>query len=311
MLYRSLSATLDRASISGEELVFFPHAHHVIFALLLQHPLSAKWTGSGEHFGFMNQPNAGYANFAVLVESLLPIIDAEGGDPDEVRDDVLRRAQSVFSNAVDEAMRSKMGLDGSGSEEAEGEADELWGEIEPILRSARGDWTLFWRQLTYAATQYPASRDGTDRSSDDYDGIMKVLLSEGATSPFYEDLDDETRSNLRVWIERWHKALTKCNAHASMKDGDDNRPPPEERMRLANPKYVLREWMLVQAYVKADPGKSPGNPFPARGGDYSGVHELFDLVRDPYGEGSKEMHEKYYRRAPYESLKAGGTAFMS
>ena len=32
----------------------------------------------------MNQPNAGYANFAVLVESLLPIIDVNGGDVDAV-----------------------------------------------------------------------------------------------------------------------------------------------------------------------------------------------------------------------------------
>ena len=29
-------------------------------------PLFAKWTGSGEHFAFMNQPGAGLANFAVL-----------------------------------------------------------------------------------------------------------------------------------------------------------------------------------------------------------------------------------------------------
>jgi uncharacterized protein YdiU (UPF0061 family) len=71
-------------------------------------------------------------------------------------------------------------------------------------------------------------------------------------------------------------------------------------MRLANPKYTLREWMLVEAYSKADPA-----------GDYSDVHELFGLIKDPYGEGSVDDHEKYYCRAPDESLRAGGTAFMS
>ncbi len=80
--------------------------------------------------------------------------------------------------------------------------------------------------------------------------------------------------------------------------------PPEERMRLSNPKYTLREWMLVDAYTKADGGK-----FIAA--DYSLVHELYNLAKDPYGEGSAESHEKYYRRAPDESLRAGGTAFMS
>ena len=81
----------------------------------------------------MNQPNAGYANFAVLVESLMPIIDAEGGDVDEVRDEILKKAQDVFSDAVDVAMRAKMGLQFGGPTDMNKEADELWGEIEPLL----------------------------------------------------------------------------------------------------------------------------------------------------------------------------------
>ena len=68
--------------------------------------------------------------------------------------------------------------------------------------------------------------------------------------------------------------------------------------------------MRGDAYTKADAGKSPGNPF-TLSGDYSGVHELFELIKDPYSEGTSENHKKYYRRAPDESLKAGGTAFMS
>ena len=97
------------------------------------HPLAAKWTGSGEHFGFMNQPNAGYANFAVLVESLMPIIDVNGGDVDEVRSNMLKKAQSVFSDAVHKVMRAKMGLVGDHLPDA---MDKLWGEMEPLLRLA-------------------------------------------------------------------------------------------------------------------------------------------------------------------------------
>ena len=269
----------------------------------LQHPLSAKWTGSGEHFGFMNQPNAGYANFGVLVESLLPIIDANGGDVDEVRDEMLTKAKSVFSDSVDVVMRSKMGLDG-GSALMDAEADELWGEIEPLLRIARGDWTLFWRQLTYVADEYSQAKS----DSSDYDGMVTKLLGDSDTYPFYDTLTDDNRATLRAWIEKWHKALTTCYQQSCEKSKDVS--PPEERMRLANPKYTLREWMLVDAYSKADSGKSPGNPFSVTG-DYSGVHELFELCNGPYAEGSDEMHKKYYRRAPDESLRAGGTAFMS
>ncbi|EED88344.1 predicted protein, partial [Thalassiosira pseudonana CCMP1335] len=261
----------DNCLVGGRTMDYGPFGFLDVY-----HPLSAKWTGSGEHFGFMNQPKAGYANFAVLVESLLPIIEANGGDADKVRDEMLKKAQTVFSEAVDNAMSSKMGIQ-VGPPEMAKEADELWEEIEPLLRGGRADWTLFWRQLTYVAAKYsPANEPSTD-----YDGMT-----------------------LRGWIERWYKALASSHTFASSQSTDTSLAPPEERMRLANPKYTLREWMLVEAYSKADAGKfMPG--------DYSGVHELYNLTMDPYGEGSPEAHKKYYRRAPDESLSAGGTAFVS
>ena len=257
----------------------------------------------------MNQPNAGYANFAVLVESLMPIIDAEGGDVDEVRDEMLKKAQDVFSDAVDVAMRAKMGLECGGPTDMNKEADELWGEIEPLLRIARADWTLFWRQLTYVAQKYSPTKWGTEEcDSSDYDGMLVMLLGDSDTNPFYDALSDENQATLRAWIEKWHNTLTKC--YQSNAKTSKEVILPEEVMRLANPKYTLKEWMLVEAYTKADAGKSPGNPFSVSG-DYTGVHELFQLIKDPYSEGTPDNHKKYYRRAPDESLRAGGTAFMS
>ncbi|KAL7546062.1 hypothetical protein ACHAWF_009545 [Thalassiosira exigua] len=292
----------DNCLVGGRTMDYGPFGFLDVY-----HPLSAKWTGSGEHFGFMNQPQAGYANTAVLVESLLPIVDANGGDVDEVRDEMLEKAQKIFTDAVDEAMRAKMGLVGGPDEMGE-EADELWGELEPLLRLARGDWTLFWRQLTYVAMSHSPKKMGKNDSAPDYDAMVKTLLGEGPTNPFYDPLTEENQATLRTWIEKWHKALCKCWDHTSKESKDA--ATPEETMFRSNPKYVLREWMLVEAYSKADPGKSPGNPFSVPG-EYSGVHELFELIKDPYGEGTAEFHEKYYRRAPDESLRAGGTAFMS
>ena len=274
----------------------------------MQHPLAAKWTGSGEHFGFMNQPNAGFANFAVLVESLMPIIDANQNDVNEIRDEILSKGQSVFADAVDDAIRTKLGLIGGASDTAK-EAIELWEEIEMLLRDARADWTLFWRQLTYVAHKYsPAKSEMGDSHWSDFDGMISTLLGEGNTYPFYDTLSDKNRIVLRAWIEKWHKALTSCYQYAARNSVDVT--PPEEIMRVANPKYTLKEWMLVDAYTKADSRTSKGNPFHVSG-DYSGVHELFELCKDPYGEGSAENHNKYYRRAPDEALQAGGTAFMS
>lgn len=256
----------------------------------------------------MNQPNAGFANFAVLVESLMPIFDANHKDVNEIRDEMLTKGQLVFSEAVDNAMRSKLGLTGGTSEMA-ADAVGLWRDIETLLREARADWTLFWRQLTYVAAKYsPAKSEVGDSNCSDYDGMLATLLGEGNTYPFYDPLSDENSTILRAWIEKWHKSLISFYQYAAGKSEDVT--PPEEIMRLANPKYILKEWMLVDAYTKADSGTSKGNPFYVSE-DYSGVHELFELCQDPYGEGTEENHKKYYRRAPDEALQAGGTAFMS
>ena len=71
-----------------------------------------------------------------------------------------------------------------------------------------------------------------------------------------------------------------------------------DRMRLASPKYIPREWMLVHAYDAAERG------------EYGPLHELHALLRRPYDE-QPEMVRRYYQRAPAGSDQQGGVGFMS
>ena len=130
-----------------------PNLLRIVFTLILltASPLSAKWTASCDHFGFMNQLKAGFANVAVLVESLLPIIDVNGSNADEIRDEILVKAQKVFSKAVNRAINSKLVLEVTPIEMAR-EVDKLWEEIEPSLRTARA------RQLTYVAAEFSPTK---------------------------------------------------------------------------------------------------------------------------------------------------------
>ena len=91
------------------------------------------------------------------------------------------------------------------------------------------------------------------------------------------------------WLREWRDA-----ADVAGRGADD----VAARMDRENPKYVLREWMLADAYTAAGEG------------DLSKVQELFDLVRRPYDE-QPDMDERYYQKAPEGAESKGGVAFFT
>jgi uncharacterized protein YdiU (UPF0061 family) len=284
------------------------------------HPLFAKWTGSGEHFGFLNQPSAGYANFAVLVSSVMPIIEAYSPTLDEAKkyqDEIMEKGQEIFQEKLMEALRSKMGF-----HPKDQSPDDLWSELESLIRANKTDWTLFWRQLMEVVKEYPIQGDINDVSTS-YNDMFETLCGNDevrqGSSPFYERLDQNAKLAFIDWIQKWRELLVasykETGPSRRLSQDDTKSLEPAERMRISNPKFVLREWMLVEAYTKASPSsiQSPLFPVSIKSGqaDESMVHELFELIKHPYDEGTDEQTNKYYRRAPDSALKAGGTAFMS
>ena len=72
-----------------------------------------------------------------------------------------------------------------------------------------------------------------------------------------------------------------------------------EQMKRSNPKYILREWLLVEAYQQA------------AAGSYGPLRELQDVVTNPYDEQSAEIEENYYRLRPQAFSNLGGVSIMS
>jgi uncharacterized protein YdiU (UPF0061 family) len=70
-------------------------------------------------------------------------------------------------------------------------------------------------------------------------------------------------------------------------------------MKRVNPKYSLREWLLVPAYQQAALG------------DYALLRELQEVMTQPYAEQTQEVEEKYYRLKPAEFSALGGVSHMS
>jgi uncharacterized protein YdiU (UPF0061 family) len=93
------------------------------------------------------------------------------------------------------------------------------------------------------------------------------------------------------WLDKWKSLISATTPEAR------NRLSRE--MKLINPKYTLREWFLVPAYTQAQKG------------DYTLIHELQEVMTDPYAENSSEIEEKYYRKKPSEFFEIAGISHVS
>ena len=251
--------------------------------MYFSNPLFAKWTGSGNHFGFLNQVSAGFANYGVLVESVGIVISAARGDdsPEAVEKEFMSRAEDLFRSETEKVFRTKLGF-----LDDQDVADDLWQTLDPLMRKSRTDWTVFWRRLTYVMKDFNDSEDYS-AMLDYLEGKDEKRIGAGA---FYQPIPKELREDWLSFLEDWRTALQSSGIGSS---------EAFDQMKMTNPKFVLREWMLVDAYTSA-----------ANDQEAETVN-LYSLTQKPYDEGTEFETEKYFRRAPDEALTTGGTAFMS
>jgi uncharacterized protein YdiU (UPF0061 family) len=79
----------------------------------------------------------------------------------------------------------------------------------------------------------------------------------------------------------------------------DLREKLSRRMKLVNPQYTMREWLVVPAYQQAAEG------------NYLPVRALQEVLTQPYAEQSEETREQYGRLKPFELFNLGGFSHYS
>jgi len=137
---------------------------------------------------------------------------------------------------------------------------DLFNELATLMMQTSVDYTIFFRELSLIP-----------------EGIKPLKKS------FYKNVNEELEERWTAWFEKWRLLVSRTS----------------EQMKRVNPKYTLREWLLVPAYRQAAIG------------NYAPLRELQEVMTRPYAEQSKDVEEKYYRLKPTEFFDVAGVSHLS
>jgi len=265
----------DNCAVGGFTLDYGPFGFCDVF-----NPHYQPWTGGGHHFSFMNQANAAQRNFEMFCSALRPLL-ASNQDSLLALDEVQGGFSTVMRRQMKKMWAAKLGLDIDTLNTASQQAlfSELFSELETLMLQTPVDYTIFFRELSSIP--------------DDIGPLKKSFYKTSAQDTESNEMDKRWAE----WLEKWKTLLNSssdANAISSRSHQEISR-----KMKLVNPKYILREWFVMPAYQQATAG------------NYSLIRELQDVMTQPYAEQSKDVEDKYYRLKPAEFFEVGGLSHLS
>ncbi len=223
-------------------------------------PYYQPWTGGGRHFSFLNQPKAAEQNFKMFVLALRPLLQHDSEALKRL-DEVQKAFPLLMQAQMIQMWASKLGLQQFDA--------ELFNDLMRLMMETTVDYTIFFRELSHIP-----------------DDITPLTRS------FYANADNEALlKRWRVWLETWRSAIDA--------DTPESRTALSAQMKKTNPKYTLREWILVPAYKAAQRG------------DYSLIEEIMEVMTDPYEEQPEAVEGKYYRKKPADLFDIAGVSHVS
>ena len=165
---------------------------------------------------------------------------------------------------------------------------KLFKELETLMVQTPVDYTIFFRELSTVPDDIGPLKKSF------YKNLKSAIPS---LNPSYKSDPDGMDKRWTEWLTKWKSLITSTT--------DVNTVPHSSReglsrqMKLVNPKYSLREWLVAPAYQQAALG------------NYALIRELQEVMTQPYAEQSRNVEDKFYRQKPSEFSDAGGISYYS
>ena len=214
---------------------------------------------AGGRYRFGWQPKVAYWNLTRLAHALSPLFGSV-----EPLQNGLQRYADAYAAADRETTARKLGLE----THRDGDTERMR-RLHELLWNGEVDMTLFFRALL--------------------DADLAVPDLEHFDAAFY---DAGRREAIGAELLDWLRGLGERVATDSLPSA-----ARRERMRLANPRYVLRNYLAQQVIERAEAG------------DESGIAELLEVMRKPYDD--QPGNERYAQRRPDWARERAGCSMLS
>lgn len=213
----------------------------------------------GRRYRFGTQPQVAYWNLGRLAQALSPLF----GDAAPLQAG-LDQFRDTYLACDRRDTAAKLGL-----AECQDEDLHLIDDLRALMREAEMDMTLTFRRLMDLSPQRP---DATVLREAFYDETKRA-----AQAPA-----------LDAWLQRYAARCLQDGASDAVR---------ASRMRAANPRYVLRNYLAQQAIDQAEQG------------DLSGVHALLEVMQRPYDD--QPRRESFAAKRPDWARDRAGCSMLS
>lgn len=241
-------------------------------------PNYQPWARGGQQFSFLYQPLSAERNFHMFITSLATLLTSN--QDQQQLEEIGDGFSQVMQEQMEKMWAAKLGLDTFDA--------ELFIDLAKLMMQTPVDYTIFFRELSTLPDNITPLKKSFYT---EHKQIRTPTPSSDTTDPA------EIEARWSEWLTRWRSQIDgSSNANIA---APRSRDEISRQMKLVNPKYSLRAWLIVPAYEQAAKG------------DYTLVREIQEVMTQPYAEQSSEMEEKYYRLKPAELFEIGGVSHYS